>query len=285
MTKFHNTDISPELKNKLSRIEHIALDMDGTIYMGKTLFPFTNPVLEKFKQMGVGYSFLTNNPTSSVKAYVDKLHKMGIEASEENMYTTSLATIDFIKENYPSARRLFILGTPSCMEQFEKAGFEMCEDSADDRPDVVIASFDKTLQYSRFCRTAWWASQGVPFLATNPDWVCPTDEPTVLIDCGSITAAITAATGRKPDRVMGKPDPSMLQGIMHRHALQSENMAMIGDRLYTDVATAINAGSVGVLVLSGESTMQTVAQSSVVPTIICNDLEEFCHWLEISKEK
>lgn len=283
-SNFHNQSVSDEVLQRLAKLKHIALDMDGTIYMGKTLFPFTNPVLKGFDELGCAHSFLTNNPTSSVQAYIDKLHKLGIEATEDNMYTTSLATIDYIKAHYPQAKRLFILGTPSCIEQFEKAGFTMCEDSPEDRPDVVIASFDKTLVYSRFCRTAWWISQGVPYLATNPDWVCPTDEPTVLIDCGSITAALTAATGRKPDCVLGKPDPSMLQGIMQRHGLQPEQMAMIGDRLYTDVATAINAGSVGVLVLSGESTMQTVAESDVVPTIICRDLEEFYYWLKKSRE-
>lgn len=258
--------------------------MDGTIYMGSTLFPFTLDVLNGFTSMGIDYSFLTNNPSSSVQAYLDKLKKMGIDAGEDNMYTTSLATIDYIREHYPAAHRLFVLGTPSCIHQFEKAGFEMTEDSADDVPDVVIASFDKTLEYSRFCRTAWWISQGIPYLATNPDWVCPTDQPTVLIDCGSITAALTAATGRKPDCVLGKPDPSMLQGIMNRHSLQKEQMAMIGDRLYTDVATAINAGSVGVLVLSGESTLQTVKESSVVPTLICEDLAEFYHYLTIARK-
>lgn len=285
MSNFHNNSLSAETLRKLKRLKHIALDMDGTIYMGNTLFPFTNPVLEGFGEMGVGHSFLTNNPTRSVQAYIDKLHKMGIACTDDNMYTTSIATIDYIKTHFPQARRLFILGTPSCIEQFVKAGFEMCEDSPEDKPDVVIASFDKTLVYSRFCRTAWWISQGVPYLATNPDWVCPTDEQTILIDCGSITAALTAATGRKPDCVLGKPDPSMLQGIMDRHGLEKEEMAMIGDRLYTDVATAINAGSVGVLVLSGESTMQTVAESDVVPTIICNDLEEFFYWLKKAKEE
>lgn len=280
-----NNNISEEVLQRLAKLKHIALDMDGTIYMGKTLFPFTNPVLEGFRRLGIGYSFLTNNPTSSVQAYIDKLHRLGIEATEDNMYTTSIATIDYIRSHYPGAKRLFILGTPSCIEQFEKAGFEMCEDSAEDKPDAVIASFDKTLTYSRFCRTAWWISQGVPYLATNPDWVCPTDEPTILIDCGSITAALTAATGRRPDCVLGKPDPSMLRGIMDRHGLEACEMAMIGDRLYTDVATAINAGSVGVLVLSGESTMQTVAESTVKPTIICRDLQEFFEALEYSRTR
>lgn len=284
MNGFHNTTVSREVLEKLAKLEHIALDMDGTIYMGKSLFPFTTKVLDGFTELGLGYSFLTNNPSSSVKAYIDKLHKLGIECTDDNMYTTSLATIDYIKMHYPEAKNLFVLGTKSCQEQFEKAGFRMCEDSAEDKPDVLVVSFDKELVYSRFCRAAWWAAQGLPYLCTNPDWVCPTDEPTILIDCGSITAAVNAASGRTPDKVIGKPDPSMLQGIMEKHGLQSCQMAMIGDRLYTDVATAINNDSVGVLVLSGESTMQTVAESDVVPTIICQDLEEFFHWLSVAKQ-
>ena len=245
-------------KEKLSRIRHLALDMDGTIYLGSRIFPFTIPFLEKMKAAGIGISFLTNNPTRSVQDYLDKLAKMGIEATEDGMYTTSLATIDYIKEHHPQARRLFLLGTPSMAEQFRKAGYEECADDPGDVPDVLVVAFDTTLTYSRLCRAAYWASQGIPYVATNPDRVCPTDKPTVLVDCGSLQKCIEHATGRKPDIVLGKPDPTMLQGIMHRHALKPEEIAMVGDRIYTDTAMAHNAGAVGVLVLSGETTMETV---------------------------
>lgn len=245
-------------KEKLSRIRHLALDMDGTIYLGSRIFPFTIPFLEKMKAAGIGISFLTNNPTRSVQDYLDKLAKMGIEATEDGMYTTSLAAIDYIKEHHPQARRLFLLGTPSMAEQFRKAGYEECADDPGDVPDVLVVAFDTTLTYSRLCRAAYWASQGIPYVATNPDRVCPTDKPTVLVDCGSLQKCIEHATGRKPDIVLGKPDPTMLQGIMHRHALKPEEIAMVGDRIYTDTAMAHNAGAVGVLVLSGETTMETV---------------------------
>ncbi len=174
------------------------------------------------------------------------------------MYTTSLAAIDYIKEHHPQARRLFLLGTPSMAEQFRKAGYEECADDPGDVPDVLVVAFDTTLTYSRLCRAAYWASQGIPYVATNPDRVCPTDKPTVLVDCGSLQKCIEHATGRKPDIVLGKPDPTMLQGIMHRHGLKPEEIAMVGDRIYTDTAMAHNAGAVGVLVLSGETTMETV---------------------------
>lgn len=218
----HNQSLSPELKEKLSRIRHLALDMDGTIYMGTTLFPFTIDFLADMKDNGIGYSFLTNNPSRSVADYLKKLEGLGIEADEDNMYTTSLAAIDYIKAHYPSARRLFLLGTPSMISQFEKAGFESCTDDPDDVPDVLVAAFDMTLEYSRLCRASWWASQGIPYIATNPDRVCPTDQQVVLVDCGSICKCIEHATGRQPDITLGKPDPNMLKGILDRHGLQPD---------------------------------------------------------------
>ena len=257
MNPNHNTAVSTELKEKLSKIKHVALDMDGTIYLGSTLFPFTKDFLAKMSQVGIGYSFLTNNPSKSVADYLKKLEGLGIEADQENMYTTSLAAIDYIKAHYPDARRLFMLGTPSMISQFEKAGFESCGDSPEDRPDVLVVAFDMTLEYSRLCRAAWWASQGVPYIATNPDRVCPTDQEVVLVDCGSICKCIEHATGRQPDITLGKPDPNMLKGILDRHGLQPEEIAMVGDRIYTDTAMAHNAGAFGVLVLSGVTTLET----------------------------
>jgi len=247
-----------KLKEMLSGIRHLALDMDGTIYLGKKIFPFTLGFLEDMRSAGIGYSFLTNNPTRSVADYLDKLAGMGITATEDNMYTTSLAAIDYIHKNHPTAHRLFMLGTPSMVSQFEKAGFEACEDDPNDKPDLLVVAFDPTLTYSRLCRASWWASQGIPYVATNPDRVCPTDQLTILVDCGSLQKCIEYATGRKPDIVLGKPDPEMLYGIMARHGLKPNEIAMVGDRIYTDTAMAHNAGAVGVLVLSGETTMETV---------------------------
>ncbi len=257
MQKNYNESLDPALVARLSKIRHVALDMDGTIYLGSNIFPYTIDFLQRLTDAGIGYSFLTNNPTRSVADYLKKLEKMGIAATEDNMYTTSLAAIDYIKEHFPSARRLYMLGTPSMQEQFAKAGFEACADSAEDRPDVLVVAFDTTLTYERLCRAAWWASQGVPYIATNPDRVCPTDLPTVLVDCGSLQKCIEHATGRRPDIVLGKPDPTMLDGIRRRHGLSPEEIAMVGDRIYTDTAMAHNAGAFGVLVLSGETTLDT----------------------------
>ena len=257
MTDNYNKVLTPSQRSKLSKVKHVALDMDGTIYLGNNIFPYTLEFLRRLDGAGIGYSFLTNNPTKSVADYLKKLAGMGIEAGEDNMYTTSLAAIDYIKRTWPGAKRLFLLGTPSMISQFEKAGFESCEDSADDRPDVLVVAFDPTLVYSRLCRASWWAAQGVPYVATNPDRVCPTDLPTILVDCGSLQKCIEHATGRRPDIVLGKPDPTMLDGIRLRHGLQPEEILMAGDRIYTDTAMAHNANAVGCLVLSGETTLQT----------------------------
>lgn len=265
----------PELYARLKGIKHIALDMDGTIYNGGTLFPFTIPFLTKIKEMGIGYSFLTNNPSKSTNDYLTHLAKMGIEATREEMYTSAQATIDYIKANHPQAKRLFILGTPSMIAEFESAGFISTADDASDIPDLLVVSFDMSLTYSRLCRAAWWASRNIPYIATNPDRVCPTDKEVVLVDCGSIYTCIEHATGRNPDVVIGKPDPRMLEGILTRYSLKPSEVAMIGDRIYTDVRMAYNAGAIGVLVLSGETTMDIVTQSDLKPDIIAQNLAEF----------
>ncbi len=276
--------MTPELKQRLAGIRHVALDMDGTIYMGNSLFPFTIPFLRRLREMGITYSFLTNNPSKSLDDYLLKLHKMGIEATEEEMYTTTVATIDYLKAHYPSARRLFLVGTPSMISQFEKAGYISTADSADDVPDVVIAAFDMSLVYSRLCRAAWWIAQGLPYIATNPDRVCPTNERTVLVDCGSICRCLEHATGRRPDITLGKPDPNMLIGIEQQKQLRPEQIAMVGDRIYTDIEMARNAHAFGVLVLSGETTLEVAQAAPHQPDLIVENIGELGSLLALARE-
>ena len=283
--KFRSIYDSEQLQERLGRIRHVALDMDGTIYMGMTLFDYTRPFLQRLREQGITYSFLTNNPSTSIADYLHKLEGMGIEATEEEMYTTALATIDYIRSHYPEARRLYLLGTPSMIGEFERAGFEATTDSADDRPDVVVVAFDKTLEYSRLCRAAWWVQQGLPYIATNPDRVCPTDLPTVLVDCGSICKCIEHATGRQPDIVLGKPDPNMLTGVQSRYGVRPDEVAMVGDRIYTDIEMAHNAGAFGVLVLSGETTLEIADEAPRQPDLIADSIEVLGELLVQSREK
>jgi NagD protein len=260
--------------DSLRRIAHLALDLDGTIYKGGTLFPFSRPFLDRMRALGIGCTFLTNNPSKSAADYRASLAKLGIECAPEQIYTSALATIDFLRRERPQLRRLFVLGTPSMCAEFAAAGFTLTADDPQDVPDAVLVGFDLTLTYAKLCRASWWIKQGKPFIATNPDLVCPTDQPNVLVDCGSICAAIEKATGRAPELVFGKPDPSMLTGIMARHKLRPEQIGMVGDRIYTDMAMAHRVGAVGVLVLTGEATAVDATAAKPAPDFVMASVAE-----------
>jgi HAD superfamily hydrolase (TIGR01450 family) len=259
---------------RIALIRHVALDMDGTIYSGDTLFASTAPFLAALGEMGIGYTFLTNNSSKSACEYLSRLNDIGIKASADQLYTSTMATVQYLNVQCPQVRRLFVLGTRSMRDELAAADFEIVSDSPEDAPDAVIVGFDTELSYSRLCRAAHWIKEGKPFVATHPDRVCPTDAPTVLVDCGAICSALQAATGRAPDMVLGKPDPCMIRGILCRHSLRPENLAMVGDRLYTDIAMARKAGALGVLVLTGETNGEQAAVHEPAPDLIVPDLAE-----------
>ena len=264
-----------DLATRLRRIRHIALDLDGTIYRGGTLFPSTFLFLNLLKELGVGYTFLTNNSSKSTRDYLLHLERFGIRATRQQLYTSTQATISYLRQSHPDAQRLFILGTPSLIDEMHDEGFASTADSATDEPDAVIVAFDTGLVFPRLCRAAYWISKNKPFIATHPDRICPTDQPTVLVDCGSICAALEKATGRPPDAVLGKPDACMLQGMQQRHNLAAEELAMVGDRLYTDMAMARSIGALGVLVLTGETTLADLQGVEVPPDLVVTGLDEF----------
>jgi len=256
----------------LRTIRHLALDMDGTIYRGGTLFDFTQDFLAQMDALGIGCTFLTNNSSRSVEDYVRHLEHLGIRATAERIYTSALCTLDYLRNNWPDVRRLFLLGTPSLCREFAAAGYTLGAD--DEEPQAVVVGFDTTLTFPRLCKAAWWISRGKPFVATHPDRVCPTDQPTVLVDCGAICACLESATGCRPTAVLGKPDPWMLRGILARHGLQPSQLAMVGDRLYTDMVMARHAGVTGILVLTGEATAGEAARCPSPPDLIVQNLRE-----------
>lgn len=228
------------MTSPLQRIRHVVMDMDGTIYRGSTLFEWTLPWLDFLRAHGIGFTFLTNNSSKSRQVYLDKLARLGIHVAPEQMYTSTWNTVDYLHRQYPGRTRLFILGTPSMRAEMVEGGFEDVELD----PEIVVVGYDTGLAYERLCRTAFWIARGKPFVATHPDVICPTDEETLLVDCGSICACLTAATLRAPDKVLGKPNPEMLWPIAERHGLRPDQLLMVGDRLQTDILLAANAGAV-----------------------------------------
>ena len=253
----------------LARIRHVVLDMDGTIYCGEQLFDCTLPFLDLLKQLGISHTFLTNNTSCSKTDYIEKLQKRGIPATVEQMYTAADSAIAYLCDHLPQVRRIAILGTPSLAAQFAGEGY------TDDweTPEAVVVGFDTELAYSRLCKTAYFIGQGLPFLATHPDLICPTDELTILVDCGAICACLTAVTGRTPV-VLGKPEPSLLLDICRKANVRPEETLMVGDRIYTDVAMGRRAGVPAVLVLSGEGTREDAATSPLPPDLIVTDIGE-----------
>ena len=274
---------SPALIERLRGVAHVALDMDGTIYKGDTLFPCTPPFLDTMSELGIGYTFLTNNPSKSSADYLAHLRGLGLSATADQLYTSAQATIDALRRRFPQVARIFALGTPSMLSQFRDAGFDLTADDPDDTPDAVVVGFDTALAYSRVCRAAWWIQRRKLFVATNPDLVCPTDRPTVLVDCGAICAMLSAATGRAPDLVLGKPDPAMLSGIVARHGLDARQVAMVGDRIYTDMLMAHRARAVAVLVLTGEATREDAERAELQPDLVVPSLAEFASLLYRSR--
>ena len=257
---------------QLRQLRHLGLDLDGTLYRGSVLFASTIPFLEQIRTLGLGHTFLTNNSSRSVAAYERDLWNLGIEARRDQIRTSSAGTIEFLTSRGKALRRLFVLGTESLQAEFRGAGFVVVLDSDEEAPDAVVVGFDPELDFARLCRAAYWIERGAGFIATHPDRVCPTDQPTLLIDCGSICACLEAATGRAPERVFGKPDPSMLQGLLKRHELQPEQLAMVGDRLTTDIAMARSAGVFSVLVLSGATSSEQARRAQPAPDLIVRDV-------------
>ncbi|HZZ44585.1 MAG TPA: HAD-IIA family hydrolase [Tepidisphaeraceae bacterium] len=255
--------------SRLSSIKHVALDLDGTLYLGGRLFTWTPGFLQALRELGIGRTFFTNNSSKSTKKYVETLNKLGVDATAEEIYSSTHSTFDYLREELPGVKKVYVLGTPGLREEFGENGFEVVGEEHDENPDAVVVGYDTTLEYEHVCRAAWWISKGLPFVATHPDRVCPTDKPTLMVDCAAMCAMLSVATGRELTAVLGKPDPRMLAGVMKRQpGLKVEEIGVVGDRLYTDMAMAYGAGAMGILVLSGEATLGDVERAERRPDLI-----------------
>lgn len=256
----------------LKDVELFVLDMDGTVYLGDHLIPGSLNFIHKLIESGRDYIFFTNNASRIPTYYVEKLKKMGLTVTEDKIMTAGDVTIAFLKTYYPNAK-VYLNGTPLLETSFRDKGITLVQDN----PDVAVQSFDTTLTYDKLDRICRYIRNGVPFIATHMDINCPTEDG-FMPDSGAMCALITASTGVKP-RYLGKPWKETMDMVLELTGYKKEAIAFVGDRIYTDVATGVNNGAKGFLVLTGESDMNTVANSNVIPTCIYDSLAEMSQYL------
>ena len=253
-------------------------DMDGTLYLGDRLFDFTIELLQQIRRTGGKYLFMTNNSSKSVADYIKKLEKLGISSAREDFITSSQATAYYLHKHH-EGQRLYVCGTESLKEELRWEGFTVTEKI--EETDCIVMGFDTELTFQKLHDVSYLLlTRELPYIATNPDLVCPTEFGSVP-DCGSVCGMIFNATGKKPV-VIGKPSPLMPQLAMDRLGYSKEETCVIGDRIYTDVKSGLNAGITGILVMSGETTPEILAESPDKPHLVLESAKEI---LEVLYEK
>ena len=246
------------------------LDMDGTIYLDDRLFDGTAEFLAHVQAIGGRAMYLTNNSSKSVESYVDKLSRMGLRAAPEDFLTSVNATVLYLRQK--NHRKIYAFGTASFRQQLRQGGLPVTDVLAEDI-DCLCMGFDTELTFQKLEDACILLNRGVEYVATNPDWVCPTWYGSVP-DCGSVAERLYRATGRRP-RFIGKPEPDMVELAVKETNFTKEQTILLGDRLYTDIKSGVRAGVDTVLVLSGEATLKDLAASDVKPTYVMKDIREF----------
>ena len=251
------------------------LDMDGTIYLDNDLFDGVTDFLAHIKAIGGKYLFLTNNSSKSVNKYIEKLNALGIPTTADDFLTSTDATIVYLKpKNY---KKIYALGTTSFKEQLKAANLPIT-DRLEDDIDCLLMGFDTELTFKKLEDACILLNRGVDYIATNPDFVCPTWYGSVP-DCGSVSEMLFNATKRRP-KFIGKPQPEMALLAVEKTGFKREQTALIGDRLYTDIACGVNAGVNSVFVLSGEGTLEDLKTSDVKPDYIFKDIKEILEFIK-----
>lgn len=255
------------MKTNLSHIKTFVLDMDGTIYLGERLFPFTPAFLQKVSASGREFFFFTNNSSKNREAYLQKLSHMGIEISPEKMLLSNGVILEWLRENQPG-KSCYVVGTPLLVKDFQDNGITVTEEN----PDLVVLGFDTTLTYEKLERACRFVRAGTPIYGVNPDLNCPVEDG-FIPDCGSMAALIQASTGVACE-FFGKPSRHTLRYLLKNTGRQPSELAVIGDRLYTDIAVADGTEVTSILVMSGETTQAMLAESPIKPDFVFQSLEE-----------
>lgn len=256
--------------NELKSKKLFLFDMDGTIYEENNLFDGTIEFLQSIKVSGGRYVFITNNSSKSVKDYINKVVGLGIEADISNFFTSAQATILYLKNNYPD-KKVYCQGTKSLVSELKEADIDVVVDVCDDI-DVVLVGFDTELTSEKLRNTCELLGRDVVYIATNPDLVCPVSFGFVP-DCGSICGMIKNATGKEP-LYIGKPESTMVDIVREKWGYSKEETVVIGDRLYTDIASGLNAGVTAICVLTGEATVNDILQADNKPTFTLQSVKE-----------
>lgn len=260
--------ISPRPRTDLTGLRHFLLDMDGTVYLGPNLLEGAAEFVDYLKSSGRRFLFFTNNSSHDADEYRVKLDGLGIRVRRNDILTSGEATIRYLLTQTPH-RRVYVVGMPSFEEEARAAGLEL----TDNRPDAVVLAFDRSLTYEKLKKASLFLAAGLPYYATNPDKVCPT-EYGYIPDCAAMAALLETATGRMPHYI-GKPNPDMARLGMEKIGGTADTTVMVGDRLYTDMAMARAAGIRGALVLSGEATAATLSESAERPDYVFPHLGGF----------
>ena len=265
--------VNADEKNIQERIKVFALDMDGTVYLDENWIDGAREFLERIWESGRDYVFLTNNSSKDPQTYVAKLGRMGLFVDQDRIVTSGQATIWYLKREYPG-KKVFLLGNDLLKHEFEEEGIELTEEGA----EVAVLGFDTSVDYRKLCIMCDLVRSGLPYIATHPDFNCPTATG-FIPDAGALAELIHASAFRYPDRVIGKPNTDISDYLIDRlkkrlgREVERDEIAMVGDRLYTDIAAGVNAGLHTILVLSGEATLKDAEASEVRPELIYDSVD------------
>ena len=258
------------MKN-LQDIKCYLLDMDGTIYLGNELIEGAKEFLQKLKKKNIKYIFLTNNSSKNKDRYVEKLNKLGIEAVRDDVFSSGEATTIYLKKKKAGAK-IFLMGTKDLEDEFINAGFELVRER-NQKIDFVVLGFDITLTYEKLWIACEYIANGIEYIATHPDFNCPLEGGKFMPDAGAMMAFIKASTGKEPI-VIGKPNRHIIDAIIEKYSLKKSELAMVGDRLYTDIRTGIDNGLTSILVMSGETDKKMLVETEYIPDFVFESVKE-----------
>jgi phosphoglycolate/pyridoxal phosphate phosphatase family enzyme len=245
-------------------------DLDGTVYLGEALLPNAGLTLSKLRSHGLRTIFISNNPTHAREDYAEKLTRLGVPTSIDDILTSSLVMVDFLKRRMPEAR-LFVVGEEPLLAELRRGGFELTDKV--ENIDAVIASFDRTFVYHKLQIAFDAIRAGAHFFATNPDRYCPVPsggEP----DCAAIIGAIEGCTNKRVEAIVGKPSKYMIDAALNLMNLPAADCLMVGDRWETDISMGQEAGMSTGLILTGATTESDLESASVQPTYVLQSLDE-----------